>query len=104
MPHNLASSALGVCSRPNCTGTASGRRRSVRSVSNNTNNAMRLSNQTAGEICDAYIQNYLSRLPRIPSQRDVHYNGTIDSARSMCIFDVMAAGSDVSSLVNRVYN
>ena len=103
MPHDLASSALGVCSRPNCTATTQGRKRSVRSVPTNINNVIGLSNQTAGEICDAYIQNYLSRLPRTPSQRDAHYNGIIESARSMCIFDAMAAGSDVSPLLDREF-
>lgn len=101
MPHDLASTASGVCSRPGCAGTTQGRKRSVRSVSTSSNNATSLSNQTAAEICDAYIRNYLNRLPRTSSQRDVHYNGTIDSARSMCIFDVMASGPDVSTLLNR---
>ena len=87
--------ASGICTTPGCSGFANGKR-SVRSVQPTMNTTTGLSNQTAQQICDAYIQNYLRSLLRTPSQRDVHYNGTITSVRDMCVFDVRFAGSAVS--------
>ena len=95
MPHDRTLGALGVCSTPGCTGTQRGRR-SGRSAPVNIYNSIGLYNETAGQICDAYIEHFLGTLQRTPAQRDVHYNGTIDSARDMCIFDVMATGVEVS--------
>ncbi len=39
-------------------------------------------------ICDIYIRNYLNSTGREPSERSLHYNGTIENVRKACIADV----------------
>ena len=90
MPTNIAANASGVCSLPGCSGVGVGKRaiRQRRSVLN----------ATAQQICNAYVDGYLSRLSRQPHQRDLHYNDTIASARQMCTFDVMTYNETVGSV------
>lgn len=88
MPTDIAANASGVCSTPGCSGTSLGKR-SIRDRRSS-------SNTTAEQTCDTFINNYLNRLSRQPHQRDIHYNGTITSARQMCVFDVTANDETVS--------
>ena len=100
MPSDVAEVALGVCTTPGCSGFYRGKS-SMPSIRSYVHGRAVLSNQTAQQLCDAYIQNYLRTLQRTPSQRDIHYNGTIASVRDMCVFDVMFAGPNVSLFQNR---
>ena len=97
MPEEAAAASRGVCSQPGCTVGAGRRKRSVSSHKNLRRSTTPLSNDTAQQICDAYIDTYLNRVQRTPSQRDIHYNATIASARDMCLFDVTANDASVGS-------
>ncbi|CAF1486936.1 unnamed protein product, partial [Didymodactylos carnosus] len=54
--------------------------------------ARSMSLEMAQEICRMYLDNYLSRIPRLPQQRSVHYNSTIQGVYDACVFDVEVTG------------
>lgn len=94
MPRDKAQAATGICSSGEC----SGRGRSIvqRSIdSKKRRSTPSISHRTAEQICDAFILNYLRKLPRRSSERNIHYNGTIQSARQMCTYDVVTMGVSV---------
>lgn len=97
MPGDSALSSTGVCNQQGCAGTGR-KRRSSRRRRNSLSTANVLSNETAHQVCGEFITAYLNKLPRAPAQRDAHYNGTIQSAQEMCVFDVVANDASVSAM------
>jgi len=53
----------------------------------------------AKQICDDYIKNYLNKLSRIASQRDINYNSTISMVTGACAFDVALTGNANVSMI-----
>lgn len=98
-----AANSAGVCATPGCIGQSGTGKRSVRTVQNSTTRAALVSNATAQQICDVYIDSYLNTLSRTPAHRDVHYNSTIESCREMCVFDVTTLGPSVSVFQSRTH-
>ena len=97
MPRGDAQGAKGTCSTGECSGRRSNIvQRSIDAKRKNSRDGSHLTRGAAGRICNAYIDTYLRKLPRSPSQRDSHYNETIESTRNMCIDDVLTMGPVVS--------
>lgn len=96
MPQDVAVNTTGLCSTLSCGTSGSVGKRSVRSLRDRIANISGISNVTAAQICDSFLQSFLSRIDRPSWQRNTHYQGTVNSVRGMCIFDVMRTNAAVS--------
>lgn len=96
MNSSLVNSDQGACRTQGCAGTGAVGKRSAQNAINNVTNVM---NQTAAQICDTYINNFLASLSRQPSQRDLHYNATIQRIREACVFDVTEIGAGACAFI-----
>ena len=72
--------SIGGCITGTCESLEKNREQSHRSF---------FSEEIATKLSDIYVDTYLSKLSRLPPDRDIHYNKTIENTRVACKKDLL---------------